>query len=107
MHLEAAPQEFLAAIESTRETEIDRMRSFLDTVDLGDRRVNSLVEIGSPARRILQVAERLGAEVIALGSNGRHGAEYITGTVADRVVRAAQVPVLLIPEAMVAGDADA
>jgi nucleotide-binding universal stress UspA family protein len=104
MHLEAAPQEFLAAIESTRETEIDRMREFLDEVELGDRNVNSLIEIGSPARRILTVAERHGVDLIALGSHGRHGAEYITGTVADRVVRAAQVPVLLIPEAMVAAD---
>jgi nucleotide-binding universal stress UspA family protein len=46
---------------------------------------------------ILDYAEKVGAELIAMSTHGRTGpARWIIGSVAERVVRAAKVPVLLV-----------
>jgi nucleotide-binding universal stress UspA family protein len=46
---------------------------------------------------ILDYAEKIGAELIAMSTHGRSGpARWIIGSVAERVVRAAKVPVLLV-----------
>lgn len=53
---------------------------------------------GPTVETVLGEAKRLGAELIVLGSHG-HGAVYnmLVGSVAEGIVRAAQVPVLLVP----------
>jgi nucleotide-binding universal stress UspA family protein len=48
---------------------------------------------------ILERAEEISADLIALGAHGRSGLdERLLGTVADRVLRHARMPVLLYPE---------
>lgn len=53
--------------------------------------------LGSAAHEIVAVAEREGAELIVMGTHGRTGlAHLVVGSVAERVVRHAPVPVLTI-----------
>ena len=52
---------------------------------------------GSVADAIIEFTHRIGADLIAMSTHGRTGpARWALGSVADRVVRGAGVPVLLI-----------
>jgi nucleotide-binding universal stress UspA family protein len=60
--------------------------------------VVTAVETGSPAAQIVRYAERVGADLIVLGTHGRTGvSRAILGSVAERVVRTAGCPVLAVP----------
>ena len=53
---------------------------------------------GSPAAEILQAAERHDVELIVLGSHGKGQLHYtFLGSVAEKVVRHADRPVLVVP----------
>lgn len=55
-----------------------------------------LVEDRDPATGILQHRERLGADMVALSTRGHGGvARMLLGSVADKVIRGGQVPVLV------------
>jgi nucleotide-binding universal stress UspA family protein len=55
------------------------------------------VEIGDPSRLILEEAERIGADLIALGTRGRGALSRLAmGSVAERVVRTSMIPVLTL-----------
>ncbi|MET0340913.1 MAG: universal stress protein [Polyangiales bacterium] len=52
---------------------------------------------GRPEAEILRAAEEEGADLIVMGTHGRRGFErFLLGSVAERVVRTAQVPVLTV-----------
>ncbi|MDA8188559.1 MAG: universal stress protein [Dehalococcoidales bacterium] len=60
-------------------------------------KVSSQIAEGAVAEVILREAEALGADVIAMSTHGRTGpARWLLGSVADRVVRNAKIPVMLI-----------
>jgi len=53
---------------------------------------------GSPAREIVSHAEKIGADLIVIGTHGRGGiAHAVLGSVAERVVQKAKRPVLSVP----------
>lgn len=55
------------------------------------------LEYGDPAECILHVAKQIGADLIAMASHGRGAlGRWRYGSVADRVARAAEVPVLIV-----------
>jgi nucleotide-binding universal stress UspA family protein len=57
----------------------------------------SLLEIGVPADKILSAAASSGADLIVMGTHGRRGlAHAMLGSVAEKVVRRATVPVLTV-----------
>lgn len=59
--------------------------------------VDTRVELGSPAERIVTVAEETGADHVVVGSHGRSGvSRLLLGSVAERVVRTSPVPVTVI-----------
>jgi len=60
--------------------------------------VTALQLQGPSVKTVLAEAERLPASLIVLGSHG-HGAVYnmLVGSVAEGIVRASKVPVLLVP----------
>ncbi len=65
---------------------------------LPDIPVDKVVEVGDAAAAICQVAERLGVDVIVVGSHGRTGlARMFLGSVSEHVVRHAPCAVLVIP----------
>jgi nucleotide-binding universal stress UspA family protein len=61
-------------------------------------RVECRVELGDPLERILRAARR--ADLIVMSTHGRTGlGRLVIGSVAEKVVRHAPVPVLTIPAA--------
>jgi nucleotide-binding universal stress UspA family protein len=57
----------------------------------------TMVKFGDPAEQIVDYAAEIGADLIAMCTHGRSGiARWVYGSVADRVLRASSVPVLLI-----------
>jgi nucleotide-binding universal stress UspA family protein len=53
--------------------------------------------VDDPAGEILAESARWGADLIVMGTHGRHGlAHLILGSVAEGVLRRATVPVLLV-----------
>jgi nucleotide-binding universal stress UspA family protein len=52
---------------------------------------------GLPASRILEVAERIGARMIVMGSQGRTGLSHLLlGSKAERVVQLSPIPVTIV-----------
>jgi universal stress protein A len=57
--------------------------------------VSTEVRSGFPPEEILDAAEEFGADLIVIGTHGRTGLErVIVGSVAERVIRGAKIPVL-------------
>ena len=60
--------------------------------------VASRVAVGAAPEMIVQVAEQCGAELIVMSTHGRSGLNrFLYGSVAEAVLRGAQMPLLLIP----------
>lgn len=71
-----------------------------DTDTFGDKPVSgdSFQLIGEPVPVILEVAERLGADYIVMGSHGRSRLyDLVFGSVAEGVIRDAPCPIMLVP----------
>ena len=59
--------------------------------------VRKVVIEGDPASRICDYAHETGADLIVMSTHGRSGIQrWVYGSVADRVLRGAKIPVLLI-----------
>jgi nucleotide-binding universal stress UspA family protein len=62
-----------------------------------DFSVSGLVISGTPHEALLIVAQQQGADIIVLGSHGRHGFQRLfLGSVAESIVRTAPLPVLVV-----------
>jgi len=60
--------------------------------------INVLVESGPPARRILERAKWLAADLMVIGTHGHSGFQHLVlGSVTEKVLRQAECPVLTIP----------
>ena len=86
-----------------RETIIDRLSVFCDNVQKGDPqctfRVASIdVVEGHPVNEMLKKAEEEKCDMIVMGSHGKGLITHaILGSVAEKVIRRAKVPVMVIP----------
>lgn len=69
-----------------------------DTADLfGDVETQTIVKGGDPRQVILSYAEAAGVDIIVMGTHGRTGLDrYTLGSVAEKVVRLSDVPVLTV-----------
>jgi len=68
-----------------------------------DAEPTTAVEWGRPFRSITEYVERHGIDLIAMGTHGRSGLErFVLGSVAEKVLRTASVPVLVVPPAATA-----
>ncbi|HYK76680.1 MAG TPA: universal stress protein [Daejeonella sp.] len=64
----------------------------------GDLVLQTFTRIGSPKTEILATADECHADLIILGTHGRTGFDhFISGSVAESVVRKSKCPVLIIP----------
>lgn len=70
-------------------------------------KVSTVVSVGDPGERILAEASEQGADLIVMSSHGRGAiGRFVSGSVADRVVRHAPVPVMIVgPEGDLAAGA--
>ena len=89
----ALVEELDAASEQARE----RLGSQVAALSEEGVKATSLVVTGQPADSILSAAERVGADLIAMTTHGRTGVgRWLLGSVAERVLRASTLPVLLV-----------
>ena len=85
---DALDEQSTEALEAVATTNRERP----DPVDL-----ETVVRVGRPTERIIGYAEEVDADVIAVGTRGRHGEHsFLLGSVAERVVRTCPVPVLTV-----------
>jgi nucleotide-binding universal stress UspA family protein len=60
-----------------------------------DRSVRTAVETGTPHETIVDYADRIDADLVVMGTHGRTGLDrLLLGSVAERVIRTSDVPVL-------------
>jgi nucleotide-binding universal stress UspA family protein len=65
--------------------------------------VAACVVTGDPRDVIVETVARLHADLIVMGTHGRHGlSRALLGSVAERIVRTSPVPVLTVPRARTA-----
>jgi nucleotide-binding universal stress UspA family protein len=91
-------------VESAMTPLLDTAREYLDR--MGDRaangceaRVTTHLGVSRPWREIVQTAANLEADLIVVGTHGRKGvSRLIVGSQAERVVRNAACPVLVVRE---------
>lgn len=64
----------------------------------GDMQVTHFTDYGSTSDGIISCAKEFGADLIVIGTHSRHGlGRLLMGSVAEHVVRHADVPVLVVP----------
>ena len=60
--------------------------------------ITTFNDYGSTADGILKCSEEFGADMIVVGTHSRTGIDrFLMGSIAEDVVRHAQVPVLVVP----------
>ena len=85
---DALDEQSTEALEAVATTNRERP----DPVDL-----ETVVRVGRPTERIIGYAEEVDADVVAVGTRGRHGEHsFLLGSVAERIVRTCPVPVLTV-----------
>ncbi|MEF8856491.1 MAG: universal stress protein [Haloplanus sp.] len=84
--------------EEMREALDDSGQEALDeVVATANRPVTTAVREGRPATEIREYATDHDADMVAMGTRGRHGENrFLIGSVAERVVRTCPVPVLTV-----------
>ncbi|MEP7118227.1 MAG: universal stress protein [Acidobacteriota bacterium] len=98
----AIPQMMLTDVD--RERLVRDLRAFAAVESAPGVVIDAVLREGYPATEIVDCAAALGANLIVMGTHGRSGVErLLLGSVAERVLRRAQCPVLTVP----AGEPDA
>jgi nucleotide-binding universal stress UspA family protein len=84
--------------EEMREALTERgERALQEVAESTDRDVTTAVREGRPATVVGDYARDVDADVVAMGTRGRHGENrFLIGSVAERVVRTCPVPVLTV-----------
>jgi nucleotide-binding universal stress UspA family protein len=105
-----ASEVYVAELPEFRERRRVDARRRLDEIvaALTDVAATSDIPTGNPAAQIVQSAAAIGADLIVIGTHGRGAlAHLVMGSVAERVVRTAPVPVLTVRAQKAAPAADA
>ena len=91
-----------AATARLRQRAEDGLQEILQRILEPRPQLDSMVVIGKPFAEILRVAADLDFEMIVLGTQGRQQIdieEMLFGSTAEKVLRAARVPVVCVPAA--------
>jgi nucleotide-binding universal stress UspA family protein len=76
----------------------DQVAASFEAAEAARVRVDVRVEVGAPARLILDCAEKVSADVIVIGTHGTGGFEHLVlGSVTEKVLRKATCAVLTVP----------
>jgi nucleotide-binding universal stress UspA family protein len=88
-------------------TNLDELKkaaqNFLDMSKkhLGNDAIKTIVKEGDFGESILETAEEIAADIIVMGSHGRHGLDkMLLGSVAEQVLHKTGVPLFIIPTKM-------
>lgn len=83
--------------EGLRQDAESHVRGLLTQAEEATFHAQSAVVFGDPCREILDYAHRMQIDLIVMGTHGRGGvAHALIGSVAERVVRTAPCPVLIV-----------
>ncbi len=77
------------------DAQLDELAAQVERLDIAVP-MSSRVATGSPYRMILEAAKTTGADLIVVGANDRDGLGRFLGGTADRVLRGARCPVLVV-----------
>jgi nucleotide-binding universal stress UspA family protein len=84
----------VAYLEEVAEVHLDQVAAGLEHAGI---RVTPVVQVGAPAETILDFVKAEHIDLITMSTHGRSGlARFMMGSVADRVVRHAEAPVMLV-----------
>ena len=101
IHVVEAPMplpEVLAETASRRRAEaLEQLEDFAARIDLATVAIRSRAELGRVAGQIVEIAETSRCDLIAVGARRRDNPEALLGTITDRVLRRATMPVLIVP----------
>jgi nucleotide-binding universal stress UspA family protein len=93
-HLGRISEEYLTHASAAARDYLNSVKEKLAKMGITAR---SEVELGSPAERIVGYAKENNIDLIAMSTHGRSGiGRWLLGGVADKVIRAADRPVLLV-----------
>lgn len=82
-----------AAVESR-----EQMRSAIRQLHAEDIRVDYILREGKPEKKIVEVAQKRGVDLIVMVTDGRDSIkDFVTGTITEHVINSAPCPVLVIP----------
>ena len=97
--IEESPEEIRDDLERAIHEAGNEALSFAQSEvnDLDRTEISTAIRQGDPATEIMDYAEEVDADAIALGTRGRHGDHaFLLGSVAEAVVRQAPQPVLTV-----------
>ncbi|KAA1011114.1 universal stress protein [Paraburkholderia panacisoli] len=87
-------------IEEGKELRAEFAKTMAEQGVQGDPAVSEASSLGDVSEIVLQAAAEFNADLLVMGTHGRRGFQrLILGSVAERCVRQASLPVLLIPSA--------
>lgn len=86
-------------LEEFNEIDLDRLETLKKRlIQKGDVEVETVVKFGSPSVEILDLVERLGVQLVLMGSQGRGFVkELFLGSVSNNIARHSKASVLLVP----------
>ncbi len=91
---EMADESFEIRLREIGEGAIEEIRARAEESSI---ELRTAIEEGVPHRSILEYADDTGIDLIVMGTHGRSGLDrYLLGSVTERVVRTADVPVLTV-----------
>lgn len=94
----AMPAMTSVGVPLTRQEIEHDLDQFVRPVQAAHVKTTATVTTGSPARAILEAADRLGVGIIVMGTHGASGFErLVLGSVTEKVLRKAKCPVLAVP----------
>lgn len=94
----ATPDPYAAQLEREREGAQSSLDLAAADLQRSGIKVETVVEFGAAAETILRVASSQDIDLVAMGTHGRSGLQrFLLGSVADRIVRYCDAPVLLMP----------
>ena len=96
--LEAGPEEVQQQVASELQRAHDALDALANRLRAKGHAVRTLLVPGPTVQTILEQAEKLGAELIVMGSHGRGKLfDLVVGSVSAGVIRKSRVPVLVVP----------
>ena len=73
------------------------LKEFVAALPLGNVAARTHLRLGVPYTEVVAAANELGSDLIVMGTTGKTGLEhFLVGSVAERVVRSAAVPVVTV-----------